>query len=124
MSELINHNKKAREETLKQIIRDLHDGVPVEKLQKTFEKLIKDTSPDEIANMENALIKEGFPPEEIQRLCDVHAQVFEKSLKKVGKSSKMPGNPVYTFIEENNEAKMMRNGPKSNGANRRLVMPG
>ncbi len=105
MNPLIENNKKSREETLKQIIRDLHAGVPVEKLQKTFAKLIKNTSPDEIAQMENALIQEGFPPEEIQRLCDVHAQVFEKSLKRVGKTSKIPGHPVHTFVQENNEAK-------------------
>ena len=53
----------------------------------------------------NALIKEGFPPEEVQRLCDVQVQVFEKSLKTVGKSSKIPGHPIYTFIAENKEAR-------------------
>jgi len=93
------------QEVLKQIIKDLHNGVPVDKLQKTFAKIIKNTSPEEIANMENALIQEGFPPQEIQRLCDVHVQVFEKSLARVGKSSKIPGHPIHTFIEENKETK-------------------
>ena len=55
--------------------------------------------------MENALIQEGFPPEEIQRLCEVHAEVFDKSLKKAGKPSKIPGHPVYTYVEENRETK-------------------
>ena len=81
--------------------------MPVKKLQKRFAKLIKNTSPDEIAEMENALINEGFPSEEIQRLCDVHVQVFDASLKKVGKSSKVPGHPIYSFIQENKEAKRL-----------------
>lgn len=105
MNEIINSTKDDKQKKLKMIINQLHDGVSVEKLKKDFADIIKHTSPDEIADMENALIKEGFPLEEIQRLCDVHAQVFEQSLKKVGKSSKISGHPIYTFIEENKEAK-------------------
>ena len=90
---------------LKSIIKRLHQGVAVDKLKKEFGRLIKDTSPEEIADMENALIQEGFPVEEVQRLCDVHAQVFDQALKKVGKASKMPGHPVYTFLAENKEAR-------------------
>ena len=75
----MSKHKNNRQEILKKVIRDLHAGVPVEKLQETFAELIKDTSPDEIAQMENALIKEGFPPEEIRRLCDVHVRVFDCS---------------------------------------------
>jgi DUF438 domain-containing protein len=107
MSELINNGNDKRQAILKRIIKDLHAGVPVEELQKTFAELIRSTSPEEIANMENALIKEGFPPSEIQRLCDVHAQVFEESLAKVGKPSKMPGHPVNTYILENEEARVI-----------------
>jgi DUF438 domain-containing protein len=105
MSEKTANKHDEKQQALKHIIKELHSGVPADKLKKDFAKLIKHTSPDEIADMENALIKEGFPPEEIQRLCDVHAQVFEQSLKKTGKSSRIPGHPIYTFFEENKEAK-------------------
>ncbi|MDD5539907.1 MAG: DUF438 domain-containing protein [Candidatus Marinimicrobia bacterium] len=94
-----------KQAVLKSIIKRLHQGVAVDKLKKEFGRLIKDTSPEEIADMENALIQEGFPVEEVQRLCDVHAQVFDQALKKVGKASKMPGHPVYTFLAENKEAR-------------------
>ncbi|MBN1781236.1 DUF438 domain-containing protein [bacterium] len=103
-------SQKDKQEVLKQIIRDLHAGVPAAELQKTFAGIVKNTSPEEIANMENALIREGFPPEEIQRLCDVHVQVFEKSLSKVGKPSKIPGHPVHTFLAENKETKKQLKG--------------
>jgi len=97
--------KRERQEALKGIIMELHAGVPAEKLRRTFAKLIKDVSPEEIADMENALIQEGFPVEEVQRLCDVHARVFDKALKKAGKPGKVPGHPIHTFVRENREAK-------------------
>jgi len=104
MSEFTDQ-KDIKQEALKGIIKKLHDGVPVDRLKKEFRQIIKDTSPEEIADMENALILEGFPPEEIQKLCDVHAEVFEEALSKVGRPSKMPGHPVHTFLEENKRAK-------------------
>ena len=104
MSDRNDKDSQDKEKILKKIIKELHKGVPVEQLQETFAELIQRTSPEEIAAMENALIQEGFPVEEVQRLCDVHAKVFEASLEKVGKPSKIPGHPVYTFIEENKEA--------------------
>jgi DUF438 domain-containing protein len=105
MSERLRRIDGEKQEVLKRIIRDLHAGVPVEKLQKTFADIVKHTSPEEIASMENALIEEGFPPDEIKRLCDVHVKVFEKSLAKAGKPAKIPGHPVYTFMQENKIAK-------------------
>ena len=94
-----------KQQILKSIIKKLHSGMPVDQVKNEFSKLIKNTSPEEIADMENPLINEGFPVEEVQRLCDVHAQVFEQSLQKVGKSNKIPGHPIYSFIEENKQAK-------------------
>lgn len=105
MKEDRDDERLRRRETLKGIVKDLHAGVPAEKLRKTFAKLIKDVTPEEIADMENALIAEGFPVEEVQRLCDVHARVFDKALKKAGKPGKVPGHPIHTFVAENREAK-------------------
>ncbi len=105
MSEIIDHARREKQDALKGIIRDLHAGVPVEKLRKTFATLIKNTSPEEIADMENALIQEGFPVEEVQRLCDVHAQVFDRALKKAGKPGRVPGHPIFSYQEENKETK-------------------
>ena len=102
---MTDYNVQARQKQLKSIITRLHDGVPAKKLKKEFARLIKNTTPEEIADMENRLIREGFPPQEIQRLCDVHAQVFEQSLKKAGKTGKIPGHPIHTFKEENKKAK-------------------
>lgn len=91
----------SKQQKLKQIIKDLHEGVSLNKVQESFNKLIKNVSAEEIAEMEQSLIMEGFPPEQIQKLCDVHVSVFEKSLKKQGKPHKLPGHPVHTYILEN-----------------------
>jgi len=105
MPETTDSVRSERQEALKRIIKDLHAGATVKDLRKRFASIIKNTSAEEIADMENALIREGFPVEEIQRLCEVHAEVFDKSLKKAGKPSKIPGHPVYTYIEENRETR-------------------
>jgi len=107
MPDMTQSGDKERQERLKEIVRALHEGVPVEKLRKRFAELIRSTSPEEIAAMENALIQEGFPVSEVQRLCDVHVQVFEDSLKRRGRGGRIPGHPIHTYIEENREAKRM-----------------
>ncbi|MEM5947642.1 DUF438 domain-containing protein [Spirochaetia bacterium 38H-sp] len=104
MSEFLQ-NDSYKQAKLKEIIKSLHDGKPVEQVKKDFEKLIKNVSPEEISAMENALIQEGFPVEEVQRLCDVHVAVFDASLKKYKSPKKMPGHPVHTYKQENKEAK-------------------
>ncbi len=60
-------NADSRQDKLKEIIKKLHDGAGVKEVKKEFSKLIRNVSPEEISAIENALIKEGFPVEEIQR---------------------------------------------------------
>ncbi|BCV22333.1 DUF438 domain-containing protein [Moorella sp. Hama-1] len=100
MTELIN-NQDHRKEALKEIIRELHQGKSVAEVKARFNELIKDVAPAEISLMEQALINEGLPVEEVQRLCDVHAAVFKESLEKAPQPETIPGHPVHTFKEEN-----------------------
>jgi len=93
MSEIIENARREKQDVLKGIIRELHAGVPVEKLRKTFAALIKNTSPEEIARHGERPHSRGIPVEEVQRLCDVHAQVFDKALKKAGNRAASPVIP-------------------------------
>jgi len=104
MSEFIKNDKK--QEELKEIIKKLHAGESVAKLKKDFAKAIKGTSPEEIANMEQSLLDEGVPFEEVKHLCDVHMEVFDATLKKVKKSSKVSGHPLHSYLEENKEIRI------------------
>jgi len=103
MSELIN-NREYRQKVLKELIMELHAGKSVEEVKERFAKLIEGVSPSEISEMENALIREGMPVSEVQRLCDVHAAVFKGSIEQIHMADKPednPGHPVYTFKMEN-----------------------
>jgi DUF438 domain-containing protein len=103
MSELIN-NREHRQKVLKEIIKELHNGKAVDDVKARFAELIEGVSTVEISEMEAALIAEGMPVEEIQRLCDVHAEVFKGSIEeihRVQRPEEIPGHPVHTFKKEN-----------------------
>ena len=100
MSELIN-NHKQRRETLKQIIRDIHQNVNPQELKERFRVLLSDVGATEIAALEQELIQEGLPATEVKSLCDVHVSVFKDSLDKQPKSQEQGGHPIHTFRKEN-----------------------
>jgi DUF438 domain-containing protein len=62
--------------------------------------------------MEQQLMDEGLPQEEIKRLCDVHVQVFKEALDRQERVETPPGHPVHTYQAENRaleqEAKALR----------------
>jgi uncharacterized protein len=92
-----------RAEVLKGIIRDLHDGIPVDEAKRRFAALVEDVDPSEIAHMEQQLMAEGLPSTEIRRLCDVHVQVFKESLDRQAGAELPDGHPVQVFLAENRE---------------------
>lgn len=105
MSELIN-NKEHRQEKLKTLIKKLHDGSNFEEVKEEFEKEFGSVHVSEITAMEQALINEGMNPEEIQKLCDVHASIFKGSIEEIHKDDKgfypfPEGHPGHTLIIEN-----------------------
>ena len=103
MSEYIN-NRDKRQQVLKKLIRQLHEGKTVEDIKEEFATLLRDVSPMEVAKIEQALIDEGMPETEVKRLCDVHVAVFRESLEAQAKPDTVPGHPVYTFLAENGAA--------------------
>jgi len=98
MSGLLS-NKEDKKEILKLLIKRLHEGADPEEMKEKFREVIKDITPTEIARIEQELVKEGMPREEIQRLCDVHLAVFRESLEK-DKMAAPPGHPVHILMEE------------------------
>jgi len=90
-----------RQERLKEIVQDLHEGSDIKAVRKRFAELIRNVSPEEIAQAEQALIAGGVPVEQVQKVCDVHVEVFEQALGRQRKSRVLPGHPVHTYREEN-----------------------
>ncbi len=90
-----------RMNVLKGIIRDLHAGVEMEILRDRFARLCEYVTPTEIAQMEQSLIDEGLPEEEVKRLCDVHVEVFKQSLDTQETPTTPSGHPIHNFMAEN-----------------------
>ena len=106
MSELLGDKGRSEDAMrLKAVIDKLAAGDSPASVKKEFHQLIKGASAEEIASMEQALIDGGLPVEEVQRLCEVHADVFKEGLERQPKSARMPGHPVYTYMAENAEAR-------------------
>jgi len=100
MSEYIDNHSK-RQQVLKRLIQQLHQGATVEDVKSEFAKLLTDVGASEIAEMEQALIAEGIAEGEVKRLCDVHVAVFQESLDAQPQPESLPGHPVHTFRAEN-----------------------
>ncbi len=84
---------------IREIIKRLHGGENVDKVKAEFKEAIRNVSSMEIAQVEEEMIKEGVPVEEIHKLCDVHLAAFSESLKRE-KPLAPEGHPVRTLMEE------------------------
>ena len=105
MSEQIN-NREYRKKIIKQVISELHEGKSVEEVKQKFEDAFAGVSAAEISEAEQALISEGLPISEVQRLCDVHSAVFKGSIEEIHRETdpaKIPGHPANVIFLENRE---------------------
>ena len=92
-----------RKGKVKDIILALHKGLPVQKAKERFEAEVGDISATEIAQIEQELLTEGMSVDEVKKLCNVHALLFEKSLKEKMTSEEATSHPVHLFKLENRE---------------------
>jgi DUF438 domain-containing protein len=104
MSEYLTSTDPQRAARLKAIIERLAAGESPSEVKREFHELIKGADAAEVAALEQSLIEGGTPVEEVQRLCEVHADVFRSGLERGGRPERMPGHPVHTYLAENREA--------------------
>ncbi len=103
MSREIN-NSEYRQHVIRDLLTQLHQGKPVEDVKAQFKAAFDGVSGQEIARAENELIAGGLPPEEIRRLCDIHASVVGGSIEEIHRPSdpaQIPGHPAHTMKAEN-----------------------
>ena len=93
--------RKKRVEQLREVIMELHAGKTVDEVKAKFKDVIQGVTAQEISAMEQSLIEQGIPVEEVQRLCDVHASVFADALELQPDPKAAPGHPMQVFMEEN-----------------------
>ncbi|HKZ95203.1 MAG TPA: DUF438 domain-containing protein [Candidatus Bathyarchaeia archaeon] len=70
-----------KKKMLKEIIVQLHAGKSPAELKVKFKQVLESTTPEEIAKIEQELVEEGMPREEILSMCDVHLAVFQEQLE-------------------------------------------
>jgi len=100
MSELINNTRK-RKDLLKHMILQLHKGEAPEDVKKQLTRLLGQVPYGDVVEVEQELISEGLPQEEVLRLCDIHSAALKGTLDHTGAKAASPGHPVHTFQQEN-----------------------
>jgi DUF438 domain-containing protein len=104
MSEYLTDTDSDRAARLKIIIDRLAAGASPAEVKRKFHELIRGADAAEVAALEQSLIEGGTPVEEVQRLCEVHADLFRSGLERGERPERMPGHPVHTYLAENREA--------------------
>ena len=100
MSELINNAEK-RKELLKHMILQLHEGTAPETVKQQLIQLLGKVPYNDVVVVEQELINEGLPQEEVLKLCDIHTLALDGILDHTEAKTAPPGHPVHTFKEEN-----------------------
>lgn len=100
MSELID-NARERKKLLKHMISELHSGTAPDAVRAQLVRLLGRIPYSDVVEVEQELISEGLPVEEVLRLCDVHTEALRGAISQEGVTAVPPGHPVHTFMEEN-----------------------
>ncbi len=111
MSEFINNATK-RKDKIKNALKRIHNGEAYEDVKQEFADVLSTATAQEISDIEQTLIGEGMPVEDIQYLCDVHVAMFRESLDQQLPPEMMSGHPVYTFRAENELLALVLNNTK------------
>jgi DUF438 domain-containing protein len=100
MSELINNARK-RKDLLKHMILQLHKGEAPEAVRTQLIRLMGQVPYGDVVEVEQELISEGLPQEEVLRLCDIHTAALKGAIDQTGAKQVPPGHPIDTFQKEN-----------------------
>ena len=102
MSELIN-NTENRKKLLKHLILQLHEGIAPDQVRNQLIEVMQKVPYGVVVEVEQELIREGLPEEEVIKLCDVHSKVLEGNIDHSGAKEIPKGHPIDTFQKENIE---------------------
>ncbi|HEX9971962.1 MAG TPA: DUF438 domain-containing protein, partial [bacterium] len=99
-SELIDNARK-RKDLLKHMILQLHKGEAPEEVKKQLTRLLGQVPYGDVVEVEQELISEGLPQEEVLQLCDIHSAALKGTLDHTGAKTAPSGHPIHTFQQEN-----------------------
>lgn len=104
MSEHID-NSRIRKAKLKELILKLHEGESEEQVRQELLVSLSNIPYGEVVEVEQELISEGLPEEEVLKLCDAHSAVLEGRVDLSAAKSIPEGHPVDVMLEENKALK-------------------
>jgi uncharacterized protein len=104
MSENID-NSKFRKAKLKELILKLHEGESQEEVRQELLVSLSNIPYGEVVEVEQELMAEGLPEEEVLKLCDAHSAVLEGRVDLSASKSVPEGHPVDVMIQENKALK-------------------
>lgn len=102
MSELIN-NSQQRKAKLKELILKLHSGGSQDDVRRELMQSLSQIPYGEVVEVEQELISEGLPEEEVLKLCDAHSAVLQGNVDLSGFKNVPQGHPVDVMLKENVE---------------------
>lgn len=108
MSELIN-NSHSRKAKLKDLLLKIHDGGSQDAIRAELLLTLNEIPYGEVVEVEQELIAEGLPEEEIMDLCDAHSAVLEGRVDLSALKPVADGHPVDVFRKENEAIKELTN---------------
>lgn len=104
MSEHID-NSRFRKAKLKELILKLHQGETEEEVRQQLLVSLSNIPYGEVVEVEQELIMEGLPEEEVLKLCDAHSAVLEGRVDLSAAKTIPEGHPVDVMLEENKALK-------------------
>ncbi len=100
MSETL-HAAGRRKELLKHMIRQLNSKEAVDSVRETLVRLLGTVPYEEVIQVEQELMAEGLPQQEILKLCDIHAQALRGHIEQPADMTVPEGHPLDVFKKEN-----------------------
>jgi DUF438 domain-containing protein len=100
VSELIDNTRK-KKDLLKHMILQLHKGEAPKAVRTQLARLMGEVPYEHVVEVEQELINEGLPAEEVLKFCDIHTEALKGQISHEGAKTVPPGHPVHTFKEEN-----------------------
>ena len=94
---------KNKKELLKHMILQLHKGEAPDLVRKRLAEVLKSIPYDDVVEVEQELINEGLPTEEVLKFCDIHTMVLDGHIDTSGAAPVAKSHPVDTFLKENEE---------------------
>ena len=96
-----------KRELLKEMILHLHRGETPEEVKKQLTRMLGEVPYGIVVGIEQELIQEGLPTEEVLKLCDIHGKALKGIIDLKDSRSAPAGHPIDTFKNENAQLKIL-----------------